>query len=69
LLIWKIEGRNMRNNGFVILYRNTNSGRVWFVSDGEDEVIYVFPTEEEAENAARRVRVCQIFPYSIVEAP
>jgi hypothetical protein len=59
----------MMNNGFVILWRNTNNGRVWFVSDWEDEVICVFPTKEEAENVARRVPVCQIYPYSIVEAP
>lgn len=50
----------------VILFRNTQNGKVGFVSDGEPDRIAVFESEEQAEREAPGITICKAFPYQIV---
>lgn len=50
----------------VILWKNTQNGRIGFIS-GEDDEIAVFESEEHAEELAREHMLLQAFPYQIVE--
>jgi hypothetical protein len=49
----------------VILFRNTQNGRVGFVSDGDE--IAVYPNYDEAAKASDDIPICQAFPHQIVE--
>lgn len=50
----------------VILFRNTQNGRVGYVGDGDE--IAVFTDYDEAVSAALNdVPICRAFPWQVVE--
>lgn len=49
----------------VILWKNTQNGRVGFI--GYDDEIAVFDSVQDAENLAREHPLLQAFPYQVVE--
>lgn len=49
----------------VILFRNTQNGRVGYVSDDKGEIA-VFPHDDAAIAAAEHTTICKAFPYQIV---
>lgn len=57
--------------GYVILVRNPGNDSVVAITKGEDvhETLVVFATENEADEAAVNIKLCQAWPYAIVEAP
>lgn len=51
----------------VILWRNTQNGRVGYIHDGSEfEEIAVFPNEDAAIDLATKHALLQAFPYQIV---
>ena len=54
---------------YIILVRNPRNDGIIAISDETGDEIAVYETEEEAEEAARHITVCQAWPYVIVEAP
>lgn len=48
----------------VILFRNTQNGKVGFVSEENGEIA-VFASEDEAADAAGGITICRAFPYQV----
>lgn len=63
----------MREISFVILIRNPRSNQVLYISvnDTDDPCppAAQFPSVEEAEDFAARSKLCQAWPWCVVEAP
>ena len=51
----------------VILYRNTNNGKVGFVTDGDSDVMMVYRDVESAERDIPNIAILRGYPYQIVE--
>lgn len=51
----------------VILFRNTQNGKIGYVSEDDPDRIAVFANRDEAISAAGNTAVCKAFPYQIVE--
>src|SRR6266853_5203004 len=50
----------------VILFRNTRTGEVGFVSDDDGELL-VFSNHDDAVSGAETVPILRAFPYQIIE--
>ena len=51
----------------VILFRNTQNGKIGFISDDDPDKIAVFANFDEAMAAADKTTACKAFPYQIVK--
>lgn len=54
---------------FFIVARNPSNDRLIVITENKDDLIATYPTEDDADEAARHVPVCQAWPYAVFEAP
>lgn len=50
----------------VIFYRNTQNGRLGYVTDDSGDYIAIFGNFDEAYAATKETTICKVFPFQIV---